>query len=409
MQYSGVKMVVGLVAIVLCIAVLASAAIAVSWWKTKSGGDASNRADFISHVNYEDAEKVPPLAAEEADIVLNFNNIAAKAVEISTFEDQPGSGWYGQGVYDTGNAYEGHQSLQLISLDGQAASSTLTTPVDFAAINILDMAVQADNPLAYDTLAIDIGDKDFTKFYRYKFTNLNQGWNLVQINTDQFIAEGAAGNKNAISWADADNIRLLLISRPNSIATVRFDMLQGLVQNEDLLNRLRIPRGSEYRSTLYSQYGKNRLAVRNTAQSTVVQFAEPKTARDFILAATLWPQTEADSGLYFRGNYINGDGYYFTISGDLGKGWQLQKKNGEGLNTILQGELTNENFIKYEPYGVMIEAKGDTIKLYLNKSGEEQFALLGEITDDEFANGGVGVVVTDQGWSVFDDIRYKAL
>ncbi|HBE89687.1 MAG TPA: hypothetical protein DDW41_00565 [Candidatus Andersenbacteria bacterium] len=381
----------------------------MSWFYIPQNVFTSNHEDKFDFVSTGDEEQYPPLAKEDADIVLNFNEIEAKATEISTFEDRPGSGWYGDGVYDSGNAYEGQQSLQLISLDGKTVSSQYDSDIDFAGIDYLDMMVHVDNPLAYDTLAIDVGDKEFKGYYRYKFTNLSQGWNIVQISTDQFVAENKEGEKTTMTWEEAGSIRVLLMSRPNSIATVRFDMMQGLMKNEDLLNRLRLPRGSEYRMTLYSQYGQNRLAMRNNAMSMAAQLAEPRKVDNFILAATIWPQTEAPSGLFFRGNYNNGDGYYFTVAGDLGKEWTLQKKYAEGNDTILQGELNNESIIKNEPFGVMVETRGNVIKLYLRKSEEEQFTLLGEITDEEFTQGGVGVTVTGNGWSVFDDIRYKKL
>ncbi|MDP3997418.1 MAG: hypothetical protein U1C49_00330 [Candidatus Andersenbacteria bacterium] len=406
MKSVGLMLVVGrvLVALAVLLILLIGGFI---WWR-QGIIPWSNQADNISFSGNGSNETVVPLAADEADVAISFNEVAAKAIEISTFEDQPGSGWQGGGLYDSGNAYEGQQSLQLISLDGQSVSSELETKADFAVIEYLDMAVQVDNVMAYETLAIDIGDGDFSDYYRYKFTNLNQGWNIVRISKEQFTTGQEATDKSTLTWQDVERVRLTLMSRPNSIATVRFDMLGGLTQTDDLLNRLRYPRGTDYRVGLYGQYGQNHLAVRNNAPSMAVALAEPKEGRDFKLAATVRPQSGATSGLFFRGNYVNGNGYYFTIAGDLGDEWRLQRKNADGFETVLQGELDNDNFIKGEPYKLMVEVRGQTIKLFMAKSSEEQLRLLGEITDGEFSAGSVGVGVVDAGWSTFDDIQYKA-
>lgn len=379
------------------------------WWFLPWGEFTAGQEEEFSFNDDGEEQKVAGLTKDEANVSINFNEIKTKAIEISTFEDQPGTGWSGDGVYDTGNVYEGKQSLQLISLDGKEVISQHETKPDFAAMDYVAMTVQVDNPFAYDTVVMDIGDKEFKNYYRYKFTHLNQNWNIVRISKDQFIAS-SGDEKTKLGWKDVNSVRFVLISRPNSIATVRFDMLQGFVETNSLFNVLKVTRGAEYLVSLYNQYGQNKLVVHNQTQGVMVaQLIDPNIVRDFVLATTVWPMTEAQSGIYFRGNYVNADGYYFRIAGDMGKEWKLVKKNGEEMETIAQGEMKNSSFVKNEAYGMMVEARGNNIKLFVRKSGEDQYTLLGEVTDDEFRDGGVGVSVTGNGWSAFDDIRYKAL
>jgi hypothetical protein len=139
----------------------------------------------------------------------------------------------------------------------------------------------------------------------------------------------------------------------------------------------------------------------------VATLKDIEDTNDFVFSTAISPQSAGRSGLFIRGDYNNGYGYYFLIGGDKKSNWQIIKKNKTGWTAkdqMIEGSLPNMSFSRDKKYWLRAETQGDLMQFYLSTDGQK-YEKLGEINDSEFRGGGIGIAVLDNAWALFDDFH----
>jgi len=357
-----------------------------------------------------DNESIEALSLEQYDLTLNSNVYDLSSITtISNFEKTEASIWQGNGIYDEKIFYEGKRSLGIISTDRKAATVTLEKIFGLSDMEYIEFMLHVSDADAFESAMIDFGSSDLKSFYRYSFTNLKNGWNLIQIPKEKFILSKA---KDAIfDWSNIEKARFYVLSRPDSIFLIRLDMLRCINNSDTFINDWDIIRGKE--KMFLSLYKKNdeTILLARSKGSSMATLKEIENKDNFSFSTAISPQGVGRSGLFVRGNYNNGYGYYFGIYGDKRNAWRIFKRNKKGWTPkeeIVEGTLENITFSKDKEYWLRADVKGNAMKFYLSFDGEN-YEKLGELVDDEFRSGGVGIFVLDGSWSLFDDFRFKEL
>jgi len=327
-------------------------------------------------------------------------------IVISNFEKTEASAWQGGGVFDEKIYYEGARSMGLISTDRKAVTITLEKSLDLTNMKQIEFMLHITDTDAFETTIIDFGDLDLKSYYRYSLTNLKNGWNLIQIPKEKFIF--AKAKDSTFDWSQVAKVRFYALSRPGSIFLARLDILKS-INNLDFLNQWRVLNPGMFFS-LYEQEGKPTFLARNIGAS-VATLKEIENIGNNIYSAAVSPQSSGRSGLFVRGDYNNTYGYYLLIGGEKKNTWQILKKNKAGWTPkekIIEGVLANVTFSRDKKYWLRAETRGDLLEFYISFDGQK-YEKLGELKDEEFRAGGVGIAVLDGGWSLFEDFRFKRL
>ena len=144
---------------------------------------------------------------------------------------------------------------------------------------------------------------------------------------------------------------------------------------------------------------------------TVALIKKLSGINSFKFQAKLIPmKNSARSGLFVRGDYKTGYGYYFVIDGINGNRYQIFKiglKDDKITTTTLKNGVIN-NFIveKDTPLWLKVEAKGSNFKYFLS-TDDRSYSELASVNDSEFKEGGVGIVVSDLGATLFDEFQFS--
>ncbi|MFA5128306.1 MAG: hypothetical protein WC457_04950 [Patescibacteria group bacterium] len=344
-------------------------------------------------------------ANEQADFSLKSDVYNQNAItEISNFEKNEAIQWQGSAVIDEKVFYEGVRSLGLVSADHRGAISMLEKQLDLSAMKQIEFMFNVGDVDAFESAMIDFSDVDFKNYYRYTFSNLKNGWSLIQIPKEKFIYNGAADS--GFDWSKVEKIRLYTLSRPSSIFLTRVDMLRSINDSDNFLSHWRSNKPEMFLS-LYNRDGKGVLMARGIG-ATVATIKDVEDAENEIFSASVSPQSSGRSGLFIRGDYTNGYGYYFLIGGEKKNTWQIMKRNKSGWTPaaeITQGVLANVSFACDKKYWLRAEARGSLMEFYISFDGQT-YEKLGEITDNEFRGGGTGIAVVDGTWSLFDDFKF---
>ncbi len=326
---------------------------------------------------------------------------------ISNFESGELPAWQGNGVTDQKFSFEGNSSLDIVSTDHQIGTISLVKDMDLSTMEFIEFMMNVSDPDAYESANIDFGDAEMKNFYRYSLTNLRMGWNLIQIPKAKFVQLN--GSENTLPWSSVKHVRISVLSRPNSIFIARFDQLRSVSNSEEYLKYWRTTLPSFL--SLYPQNGTNKIMGRAFGNLSAV-LKDLEDINNFTFISSVSPQTAGRSGLFIRGNYDNGYGYYFFIGGDKRNTWEIMKRNEEGWTRTdekLQGVIQNVVFSKDKTYWLRVDAKDDLMEFFFSFDGEK-YEKFGEIRDNEFRGGGVGITVFDAGsWSLFDNFQFKKL
>jgi len=345
--------------------------------------------------------------SEKSDYALNASVYGPDAMTvISNFEKTEENVWQGGGVFDEKIYYEGARSMGLISTDRKAVTITLEKSLDLTNMKQIEFMLHVTDTDAFETTIIDFGDLDLKSYYRYSLTNLKNGWNLIQIPKEKFIF--AKAKDSTFDWSQVAKVRFYALSRPGSIFLARLDILKS-INNFDFLNQWRALNPGMFFS-LAEQEGKPMLLARNIGAS-VATLKEVENIGNNIYSVAVSPQSSGRSGLFVRGDYNNTYGYYLLIGGEKKNTWQILKKNKAGWmpkEKIIEGVLANVTFSRDKKYWLRAETRGDLLEFYISFDGQK-YEKLGELKDEEFRAGGVGIAVLDGGWSLFDDFRFKGI
>ena len=341
---------------------------------------------------------------EKADFTLTSDAYSPSAMtDISNFEESEANAWTGSAVIDEKVFYEGKRSLSLVSADHRGAIAELKANYDLSSMKMIEFMLNASDIDAFEAATIDFGDEGMNNYYRYSITILKNGWNLIQIPKDKFIRYNLSPD---FDWSKITDIRIYALARPSSVFLARVDMLRAINDPDNFQTHWRSLKSDTF-LTLYGRDNKNILTARGIG-ATVATIKDVEDVENEIFSASVSPQSSGRSGLFIRGDYTNGYGYYFLISGEKKNTWQILKRNKSGWTPtaeIVQGVMANVSFAKDKKYWLRAEARGDLLVFYFSFDGST-YEKLGEQTDNEFRGGGTGIVVLDGAWSLFDDFRF---
>lgn len=321
--------------------------------------------------------------------------------------------WRGDGEMDDTSYREKGYSLLMESRDNVRKEGYLLQKFNLSKYQTFQLAVNLQSdPADLESVRLYFGNKDMSSYYQYPLTNLVAGWMFLKIPKIKFSAINAASSKTAtasgsgLGWDNIERVGLEVTSRLNSVVTINFGELVGL-ESEDYQDDW-LTSNPAFLGLAKNKDGTIVLQARNVGTS-VALIKKVGGISDFTFKAKVLPlKLSARSGLFARGDYKTGYGYYFLIDGVSGSRWQIAKA---GLVdkvpklTILKDGMIN-NFVveANQPLYIKAEAKGSDLKFSLSPDGKS-YTLLGSVNDSEFRTGGVGVAVMDSGLSQFDEIE----
>lgn len=362
-------------------------------------------------------EKIPAIlgsdkeqlaSSEQTDFSLNASTYQSGDITlISNFEKDEDIKWQGNGIVDEKIFYEGARSLSLISSERKGAVINLEKKLDLTSMTQIEFMLYVADTDAFEIATLDFGDLELKNYYRYNLSNLKNGWNLIQIPKEKFIlAKAKNGN---LDWPNIEKVRFAITSRPGSIFLVRIDMLRSINNPEVFLGQWRVTNGVMFFS-LYERAEKIKLLARSFG-TTMATLKEIEDINSFDFSASVSPQLPGRSGLFVRGDYVKGYGYYLLLGGEKKNTWYILKKNKDGWTPkekIIQGGVDNVVFAKDKDYWLRVKSKDNLLEFYFSMDGA-QYEKLGELDDGEFRGGGFGIAALDGNWSLFDNFQFKKL
>lgn len=378
----------------------------------------TKKGDFLSRIkNIRGEVKLPQLSLVELkfgekNIKIDSSTYSKESlINILVFDGS--QSWQGDGEIDDTSYREKSYSLLMESRDNFKKEGYLLQRVNLSKYQIFELAVNLQSdPDDLELVRLYFGNKDKSAYYQYPLTNLTVGWNFLKIPKIKFSAVNAALGKTAtasgfgLGWDNIDRIGLEVNSRLNSAVTINFGELVGF-ESDDYQNNW-LTSNPSFLGLAKNKEGNIALQARNVGTS-VALIKRVGGISDFTLKAKILPlKPSARSGLFARGDYKTGYGYYFLIDGVTGNRWQIAKAGlvdkSPKLTILKDGLINNFKVEANRPLFVKAEARGSELKFFLSPDGQS-FTLLGNVNDSEFKTGGAGIAVLDSGLSQFDEIE----
>ncbi len=339
----------------------------------------------------------------------------ANFVNISKFDKN--NQWQGDGSIE-GGPNKGENSLSLIDRDRKKATSFLYKNLDLAGIDNIKFVVNLkSDPDDLETLNIIFGNKDLTKYYRFPITNMIMGINYFTIPKHRFslvdeVSEGQTRRsattpteKSTIGWDKIERVQLELLSRPTSKANAEVGWIRG--EKEEVFTPDWNWDGSEHFFNLdQTADGKIALLAQHVSNRPVTTLRKLGSVNDFTYTVKITAIKKGILGLFFRGDYKTGYGYYLTVGGLRTSDWTIDKfslvNKEQKTTTFLSGQIGNFEFSQDQPFWLKVITKGSNISAYFSLDGKE-YTKLGDVVDNEFGAGGMGIVLNNGGTAYFDD------
>jgi len=348
-------------------------------------------------VDIQNKKGLKDLLFGQKEFSLNYGGLDPSSVEnVAFFESK--EGWQGTGALDWNNFYQGQSSLSVMSNDRKPGIIFLDKALDLTNFKTIDFFMSLNEVEPVESLIIKFGDASLTNYYSYAISNFSQGWKLVKIPQNQFVANISSAE---FSWKDIKKIQIELISRPNSLAIANFDYLT-VQKNNDYLNQWKTL--NENFLSLGKAGDKIALTARSEGASQAV--LKDISGNDFTYQASFIAQKPGGLGLFFRGNYGNNKGYYFLAGGLNTTSVSLNKSGLKGWETLKTVEISNFVFEKDTKYWLRVKTGGKNLTGYISTNGND-FTELFSLNDDEFSSGGVGVAAFSRAYGFFDDFKFN--
>lgn len=354
----------------------------------------------------------------------NFSYASASAsllVDIAKFDKN--EQWQGEGSIEESRTL-GRDILSLVDRDRKKTSSYILKNLNLSGVDVIKFNINLrSDPDNLETINLIFGNKGLTSFYRFPLTNLEEGINYFAIPKHRFFLveeqvemksesksqkdATAAAAKIPFSWDKIERVQLELISRPTSKANIDVGWIRA--EKEDVFTPDWNWTGGEHFFSLdQDRNGKIALLVQSIGGS-VATFRKLSSAKDFTYSAKITSLRKGPIGLFFRGDYKNGHGYYLAVGGLGTSDWFISKyglvDNQPKTTVFLDGQIGNFEFSGDQPFWLKVIARGNNITGFFSLDGEG-FTKLGEVNDNEFGAGGVGVVVSNEGVGYFDDFNF---
>lgn len=336
------------------------------------------------------------LPFKEKSFFLSYNSADPSLIEnISIFKST--EDWQGSGFYDQKLFFEYPESLSLAGSDRNKIFVKKDVKLNLEKITNFDLIANLQtDPDDLETANLIFIDENNNRS-NFRLSKLRKGWEFIDIPKEKFAAE------EKFRWNKISQVQMEFIPRPLGRVVVNLGGLRALAQNSlyqdwNIADRQII--------ILDKRDNKIGLLVRNvnpvSLEATIKKITR---AGNFSFQLSYSPLISAWSGIFFRGNYLNGYGYYLTVNGISGNQWQVYKINKAGYKVLKKGTINNFQFKAGEWYYFQVEAKGDMIKFYFSTDGK-RFTSLGTVTDNEYNSGGVGIAMSNGAVSLFNDFIF---
>lgn len=326
----------------------------------------------------------------------DYQNYPHVVENISIFETS--ETWTGGGFYDTKLFFEYPASLVLAGADKNKIVIGKDLKLDLVKADSFELMVNLrtdpDDLENAELIFID----DNLKTAQYAISMVRSDWEILQFTRKQFEVD------KQFDWNKISQVKFELTPRPLGKVVVNLAGFRAS-GNADLSNDWNY--ADKRLFVLDKRQNKISLLTRNMGSFPVgITIKKITTASNFRFQTSFSPLSQTWSGLFFRGNYLNGFGYYLMVNGIEGSQWQVYKVNREGFKLLKKDIIPDFQFKFGEWYYLKVEAKEDTFKVYLSVSGD-QFKLLGTVTDDEFSSGGVGLAIGNGAVSLYNDFVFE--
>ncbi len=315
--------------------------------------------------------------------------------------------WQGLGSMEEDGTVFGGAVLALADRSRQKSSAYLFKDLSLSNADIIKFSVRLKTISdELEVLNVIFGNKDLTSFYRYPISNLREGINYITIPKSRFffVKEGEKSinensktetAKSVLGWDKVERVEFELISRPDAKASVDIGWVRG--EKEDIFSPEWNWDGDQHFFNLdIDSIGKPILAVQNSINSNAT-LKKVGSVKDLNYSAKFLSKNRGKIGLLFRGDYKTGYGYYLTVEGLGTNVWSFSKYNlvdDQPKSTVLlNGQISNFEFSKNQPFWLKVTTKGNKIILYFSLDGKD-FTKLGEVTDNDFSAGGVGITLS---------------
>lgn len=350
-----------------------------------------------------------------ADYTKKFKGIAT---EISDFEE--GEKWKGDYKIDDVNYWEGQNSYVVFAKGLEPTILTLRKTInlsDSTVIKILVYSVDQENTDGIKKATLRFGNLTDTAYYEYDIRNIKPGWNIIEMQKDNFSyingpsptkEEGTADTTNVGNdrlWTNIEKVSLELDSLPNSQAELSFDRLWA-EKNEDYKK--------EFFTANFDMLSPKILNGKSYINSwaigaTLSIINKISGVKNFTYTAKIIPQKTGTFGINARTDLSNSYGYFLEIGG-IGTGtWQLYKigkvVDVGAVTQLDNGSLANFQFEADQPVWLRLRTSGGTITGSISTDGKN-FTKLTEKSDSEHKSGGIGIQTANASF-LLESVEFK--
>lgn len=339
-------------------------------------------------------------------------------IEVSGFEE--GEKWKGDYKVDDVNYWEGQNSYVVFAKGLEPTILTLRKTMnlsDSTVIKILVYSVDQENTDGIKKATLRLGNLADSAYYEYDIRNIKPGWNIVEMQKDNFSfvsgpvttkEEGTVDTTNVGNdrlWANIEKVSLELDSLPNSQAELSFDRLWA-EKNEDYKKEFFTANFDMLSPKIWN--GKS--YINSWAIGTTLSLINKISGvKNFTYTAKIIPQKTGTFGINARTDLATTYGYYLDLGG-IGTGtWQLYKIGKiEDVGAVTQldnGSLANFQFEADQPVWLRLKTSGGTITGSLSTDGKN-FTKLTEKSDSEHKSGGIGVQTANASF-LLESVEFK--
>lgn len=334
------------------------------------------------------------IAFTDKKYTINYKNFDVRFVEnISLFNSE--EKWLGSGFFDTDEYFEYPSSLNLAGGGGDKIIASKDTSLDLSKILTFDLVLNyKSNPNNLKKAELILSDTN-GKNAVFVLPEPQVGWNVLEFPKEYF------DSPDYFNWSKIIKLEFVFSSRPFTNIALNLGSLRGQPGNV-LYNDWNVK--DKRMLLLDKRNGEINLLGRNIG-GTVATLKKVTGVTDFIFQGSYIPINPSAGGLFFRGSYEDGQGYYLTLNGTNSSGWQLYKLGKKGGEILAQGEIANFQFKQGEKYYLKVEVKKNNIKAFFSINGVI-YTMLASVNDDEFSSGSVGIAVPS-GVSLFNDFSFE--
>lgn len=319
--------------------------------------------------------------------------------DIANFENN--EDWYGDGEFDYSAVFEGESSLFLTSLNGRKATITLKKNFDIEnVLNFKFLVYLAGDPTDIEELNLVFTGQNFG--YKFSIRDLVKGWNFLVLPKDKFSFFSPQADGKKLSFIK--KIAVELISRPKARTIVSLDSLWAEKEKDYLKDW-----NSNSEKFLSLKRNGNSVGLLAIGLYGSQATLSKGSAKDYTFQAKFNSLKGGKFGLFLRGDYESGYGYYLMVDEFGANTWRIYKnslfKEKTQALDLVKGEISNFKMEKNRPYWLKAELKGPRLIFYLSVDGQN-FIKLGEANDTGFTSGGVGFVISGSDMVLVDEVVF---